>query len=89
MGLEKEYEAIAEIDVAGGLFFEWWDGIKDVKHGEVRPQNLPDTFISHLEADLVFGYAFHDIDRPTPNTPAQQSTAPVSSRCSTTTSLPT
>jgi hypothetical protein len=37
LGLGEAYEGVAEVDKAGGLFFEWWDGIKDTKHGEVRP----------------------------------------------------
>lgn len=35
LGLGEAYASVAEVDQAGGLFFEWWDGIKDVKHGEV------------------------------------------------------
>jgi hypothetical protein len=39
MGLGEAYDSVAEVDKAGGLFFEWWDGIKDVKHGEVSQKS--------------------------------------------------
>jgi hypothetical protein len=35
LGLGEEYDSVAETDERGGLFFEWWDGREDKKHGEV------------------------------------------------------
>jgi hypothetical protein len=45
MGLGEAYDSVAEVDKAGGLFFEWWDGIKGVKHGEVSKES-PNPTIS-------------------------------------------
>lgn len=46
MGLGEAYDSVAEVDKAGGLFFEWWDGIKDIKHGEVSQMSFQTGSIS-------------------------------------------
>jgi salicylate hydroxylase len=40
MGLGEEYNSVAETDDSG-LFFQWWDGLKVYKGGEVSPSAQP------------------------------------------------
>lgn len=40
MGLGEEYNSVAETE-ASGLFFQWWDGMKIQKYGEVSLLQIP------------------------------------------------
>jgi hypothetical protein len=71
MGLGEEYNSVAETDDSG-LFFQWWDGLKVHKGGEVSSSKSPLIPIpDNPRSDIHKVSPFRRPPRPTPRSPAR------------------